>query len=212
MFCPWHHGTIGVVVGARNLSLVNTKDNRRTKSNIDKIAVWSADSKELAAHFIIRHRVFVNEQGALVLTDIDEWDNHANVVHVLAAYGHNYAGTVRFFPLDDDGLLWKGDRLAVLKQHRRSIVGAQLVRFATSTAAAMGGQEMEASVQPANVKFFERLGWRRDGNKYMYLGFPHQPMKFNLASAPTPNWCDRPRRITLDQSVESCSELLCPES
>ncbi|MGI9327984.1 MAG: MSMEG_0567/Sll0786 family nitrogen starvation N-acetyltransferase [Pseudomonadales bacterium] len=174
-----------------------------------EIAVWSARRKEMAAHFIIRHRVFVNEQGVLVFTDIDSWDDHAKVVHVLAASGHSYAGTVRLYPIDDHGR-WKGDRLAVLKQHRRSIVGAQLVRFATATAAAQGGQIMEANVQVANVKFFEQLCWRCNGSEYPYLGLPHQPMVFDLSMAPLPNWGRRPDSMTLDDPIDAGSEILCP--
>jgi putative N-acetyltransferase (TIGR04045 family) len=174
-----------------------------------KISVWQAGPNELAAHFIIRHRVFVNEQGALVFTDIDSWDEHPEMVHVLAAADHNYAGTVRLYPLDGKGA-WRGDRLAVLKQHRRSIVGAQLVRFATATAAAQGGIEMEASVQLANIKFFERLGWLRDGKEYTYLGLPHQPMRFDLSTAPIPNWLPRPDKMNLDKPDDTGCETLCP--
>lgn len=174
------------------------------------IFVWSASSKaDLAVHFIIRHRVFVNEQGALVFTDIDRWDKHAKVVHVLAVSGHSCAGAVRLYPLDDQGR-WKGDRLAVLKEHRRSLIGAQLVRYATATAAAQGGQLMEATVQLTNVRFFKRLGWCCNGSEYPYLGLPHQPMVYDLSKAPPLNWQGRPDSMTLDDPVDVGNEVLCP--
>ncbi|WP_172161814.1 MSMEG_0567/Sll0786 family nitrogen starvation N-acetyltransferase [Paraburkholderia elongata] len=173
------------------------------------IAVWRASPANLAAHFAIRHRVFVNEQGALVFTDVDRWDADAQVVHVLAARGDSCAGTVRLYPLDAHGR-WRGDRLAVLRQHRASLVGAQLVRFATATAAAQGGKLMEANVQLANVTFFERLGWCCDGNVYPYLGLPHQPMVFDLSKAGPLDWPGCPDSLTLDTPIEVNNELLCP--
>jgi putative N-acetyltransferase (TIGR04045 family) len=177
--------------------------------NNSLIAIWRANETDLAAHFAIRHCVFVNEQGVLVFTDVDPWDAHAQVVHVLAAREGNYAGTVRLYPLDTSGR-WRGDRLAVLKEHRSSLVGAQLVRFATATAAAHGGQLMEASVQLANVTFFERLGWRCDGDVYAYLGLPHQPMVFDLSNAPPLDWPGCPDSLTLNSANDVGYEVLCP--
>lgn len=173
------------------------------------ISVWNATAADLAIHFAIRHRVFVNEQGVLVFTDVDHWDEHADALHVLAAWGRSCAGTVRLYPIDADGR-WRGDRLAVLRQHRASLVGAQLVHFATATAAAQGGQVMEANVQLANVTFFQRLGWRCDGVERSYLGLPHQPMVFDLSMAPPLNWQGRPDAVTLNDPFDVGSELLCP--
>jgi len=173
------------------------------------VTVWIADSNELYVHFDIRHLVFVNEQGALVLTDIDEWDNHPRVAHLLASSGQSYAGTVRMYPLDDTGR-WKGDRLAVLAQHRKSIVGTQLVRFATVYAAKQGGRVMEAIVQLNNVRFFERLGWYTEGDIYPYLGLPHQPMLYDLTKTPALDWGNHPSPMIFDYTVQSGSAILCP--
>jgi len=144
----------------------------------------------MSRHFAIRHQIFVEEQGVMVLTDIDKWDGDPNTIHVLAASGGEFAGTVRLYTVDDDGR-WKGDRLAVLPAHRSSLVGVRLVRYAVATAAAAGGTMMEASVQLANVAFFERLGWRCDDEVRSYYGLPHQPMVIDLLGvapvAATPN-------------------------
>ena len=84
-------------------------------------------------------------------------------------------GAVRLYPLS--GTLWKGDRLAVLPGHR---AGAELVNFAVRTAGERGGTRMVAQVQVTNVRFFERLGWVRDGEPAMYRGVMHQPMAIAL--------------------------------
>ena len=49
-----------------------------------------------------------------------------------------------------------------------------------ATAAARGGREMEAYNQPANVTFFEWLGWRPTGGLVGYAGVPHQRMLIGL--------------------------------
>ena len=170
------------------------------------ISIWAVDNpNDLGLHYAIRHSVFVNEQGVLVLTDVDERDSFADVIHVLAARGDHCAGTVRLYPLDLNGR-WKGDRLAVLKDHRTSVIGGELVRFATATASAKGGKVMEASIQTPNVKFFERLGWIRDGEVRNAYGVPHQPMLFDLTQAPAPRWPGRPGSLQLsllDRAEES---------
>jgi hypothetical protein len=39
---------------------------------------------------------------------------------------------------------------------------------------------MVAHIQPANVAFFERLGWHRNGPVEVYVGVAHQPMVIGL--------------------------------
>jgi len=133
-------------------------------------------------HLRIRTEVFVGEQGLFEVTDRDAHDDDPATLHVLALCGPEAAGTVRLYPLDEAGL-WKGDRLAVLPRFRRHGVGAPLVRFAVRTAGELGGREMVAQIQLANVAFFERLGWRRLGQAADYCGQPHQRMVIPLSAA-----------------------------
>jgi putative N-acetyltransferase (TIGR04045 family) len=164
------------------------------------IRIWRASGSDLAHHYAIRHRVFVIEQRALELTDIDVRDIRRSTIHVLAAQGFQAAGTVRLYPLGDG--LWQGDRLAVLASHRSTMVGAELVRFAVATAAARGGHHMRAQIQLPNVRFFERLGWIRDGEPAPYCGFDHQPMLFDLAQAADLHWPARPATVLLEPDLE----------
>ena len=143
---------------------------------------------ERRAHFRIRHQVFVLEQGLFRGPDgpNGDWDRDARdddpaTVHVVGFADGIICGTVRLYPLTGMPGRWKGDRLAVLAGHRHHGLGAPLVQFAVATAALRGGQEMEAYVQPANVRFFEWLGWRRTGGLVTYAGIPHQRMLIGLA-------------------------------
>jgi GNAT superfamily N-acetyltransferase len=93
------------------------------------------------------------------------------------------ARTVRLYPVAAEvpgESLWKGDRLAVLKEYRNAGLGAPLVRYAVSAAAGLGGHRMVAYIQLDNVVFFRRLGWSLVGGPTSYVGLPHQKMSIPL--------------------------------
>ena len=136
----------------------------------------SAD--ELDAHFAVRERVFVRDQALFAGTDRDARDARSDTLHAVASVDGAIVGAVRLYPLR--AALWKGDRLAVLPEARVHRVGALLVMFAVRTAGAYGGTRMVAQIQPANVRFFERLGWTCDGPPAPYCGVTHQPMGIPL--------------------------------
>jgi putative N-acetyltransferase (TIGR04045 family) len=136
-------------------------------------------ARERASHFAVRHEVFVVEQGLFSPDDRDGFDSHPDTLHAIAVVAGVTEGAVRLYPLDGDGL-WKGDRLAVLPAHRHGMLGARLVRFAVSTAGALGGRRMVAMIQLPNVDFFRSLGWRESGAVVAYHGVAHQPMEIPL--------------------------------
>lgn len=139
-----------------------------------------AGAAEIAAHFEVRRRVFVESQGLFEGSDRDARDEHPETLHVVGLVDGAVAGAVRLYPLDGATGLWKGDRLAVLPQARVRHLGAVLVRFAVATALERGGERMVAQVQVPNVRFFERLDWVADGPPAPYLGVMHQPMAIPL--------------------------------
>jgi putative N-acetyltransferase (TIGR04045 family) len=147
-----------------------------------------ATEAERCAHVRIRHQVFVIEQGLFggaAGDDTDDRDDDPATIHVIGRADEIICGTVRLYPLGPDaGGRWKGDRLAVLASYRHLGLGAPLVRFAVGLAARLGGREMEAFIQPANVAFFRWLGWRQAGSLVDYAGIPHQRMLIDLTAAP----------------------------
>jgi len=135
---------------------------------------------DVALHHRVRHDVFVVEQAVFPVSDLDVRDDDPATIKALARIGGEAAGAVRLYPVDGDGDVWQGDRLAVLPRYRTHL-GSRLVRFAVATASAAGGSEMVAHVQVANVRFFERLGWERRGGPELYVGLTHQLMAIGLA-------------------------------
>jgi putative N-acetyltransferase (TIGR04045 family) len=135
---------------------------------------------ELEAHFELRRRVFVEEQGLFVLDDRDDSDGEPGTLHAIGLAGGEPCGAVRLYPLDPAAQQWKGDRLAVLPEQRANHLGARLVRFAVETAGWLGGRRMIAYVQIPNVRFFEHLGWRAESDPAEFHGVEHQLMSIGL--------------------------------
>jgi putative N-acetyltransferase (TIGR04045 family) len=145
----------------------------------------AADSPaELAAVAALRHEVFVTEQGLFAGNDRDEHDTSPEVIHLVGLIDGAVCGTVRLYRRTPETGLWKGDRLAVRRGYRHLGLGGPLVRQAVATAARYGGRQMLAMIQPDNVAFFERLGWRRTGALEEYVGVPHQRMLIDLPGKP----------------------------
>lgn len=138
------------------------------------------DAAALEAHFELRRAVFVFEQRLFAVDDRDERDADPRTLHVLGLVDGEPCGAVRLYPLDPEGLKWKGDRLAVGPRRRAYHLGAELVRYAVSTAGLLGGERMIAHVQLPNVRFFEHLGWRTRGRPGPFHGVEHQLMSIRL--------------------------------
>jgi putative N-acetyltransferase (TIGR04045 family) len=140
----------------------------------------AACAEDLEAHFELRRAVFVREQRLFAVDDRDSRDSQRSTLHAVGLVDGEACGAVRLYPLVASGLQWKGDRLAVLPGHRDHHLGASLVRFAVSTGGALGGRQMIAHVQLPNVRFFEHLGWRREGAPAPFHGVDHQLMSIAL--------------------------------
>jgi putative N-acetyltransferase (TIGR04045 family) len=152
---------------------------RNHRASLALVCALAREPAELDGHFAIRRQVFVEAQRIFEDDDRDARDADRATQHAVALAGEEVVGAVRFYPLDGDGL-WKGDRLAVLPAQRASQLGAMLVRFAVRTAGELGGRRMVAQIQVPNVSFFERLGWRFDGDAAPMFGVTHQPMTIDL--------------------------------
>lgn len=140
----------------------------------------ATEPAELSEHYALRRRVFVVEQGIFEADDRDRYDGDAGTLHVVGLVDGAVGGAVRLYPLDAAGDLWKGDRLAVLPEHRACHLGARLVRFAVATAGERGGRRMIAHIQLPNVRFFEHLGWRTEGSPAPFHGVEHRLMAIGL--------------------------------
>jgi putative N-acetyltransferase (TIGR04045 family) len=164
---------------------------------MDRIVCKIAENTaEYQAYLAIRHAIFVEEQQLFDGTDVDEHDVDAIPIVAIDSLTDTVVGAVRCYHVGGD--VWYGGRLAVLPVYRHSAaaIGANLCRLAEATVLAHGCRQFLAYIQPQNVRFFQRLGWRPIGEPASYHGQPHQLMQASLAAA-QPH--DRPSAISMQQ-------------
>jgi AIR synthase-related protein len=160
------------------------------------------DAADLAAYHGLRRRVFVDEQGLFDRDDHDDHDDDPRTV-VLLARGRDgqLLGGVRLHPAEPGGPdlgWWYGSRLAVSPASRNGAggllrestsnsphprtsaaypVGPALIRAACAHAEAAGVLRFDATVQPAAIRMFGRLGWATAG-PVTVAGRPHVLMRW----------------------------------
>ncbi len=136
---------------------------------IDIICRQIESDDELAQCLDIRRKVFVQEQHLFEHSDRDEYDRGA--IHIAAFYQSRIIGTVRVY--QDDGGVWWGGRLAVLKRYRGR-AGRELVLAAVALVKLQGAEHFYANILSENVNFFKTIGWRPVGVEFVLHGRLHR--------------------------------------
>ena len=155
-------------------------------------------SEEVAAYFVLRRSIFVEEQGLFAESDIDEIDEIAYPIVALSearlpsnipADITSVLGVVRIY--EPEPQLWYGGRLGVHPDFRRAgRIGKGLIYQAVTTANTWGCQRFLATVQLQNVRFFQRFHWS-SLEELTICGLPHHLMEADLNYYP-PNAEPRP--------------------
>ena len=97
-----------------------------------------------------------------------EWDDEdSEAVHFLALEGDYPIGTARLLA---DGQI---GRVSVLKDWRGLKVGDALMQAAIAAAEQRGQRVQKLSAQVHAAAFYERLGFRIEGDEYLEAGIPH---------------------------------------
>lgn len=145
--------------------------------------------REIAAYFALRHDIFVEEQRLFPVHDIDDVDEIAYPIIAASLADAKTVGVVRIYEKAPG--LWYGGRLGTHVDYRRGWqIGKGLIQKAVTTANGWGCQQFLATVQPQNVRFFERLHWR-SLQEITLLNAPHHLMEADLNYYP-PNAEIRP--------------------
>jgi predicted GNAT family N-acyltransferase len=148
-------------------------------------ADWD-DPADRDACIAVRREVFVVEQRVPEDQELDRHD--AESLHVLARDAAGApVGTGRLLP---DGHL---GRMAVLAAWRGRGVGDAIVRALLLEAYARGDRESVLSAQVHAIPFYERFGYRAEGEVYDDCGIPHRDMRLALGAAQRPAELERAR-------------------
>lgn len=133
------------------------------------LTTWSTDRPALQN---IRREVFIEEQA---VPEAEEWDDEDAVcVHALASLNREPVGTGRLNPGGKIG------RIAVKAALRGRGIGTEILRVLLREAYHRGIREPYLHAQLQAVPFYEKLGFRVEGEVFDEAGIPHVRMKHAL--------------------------------
>jgi putative N-acetyltransferase (TIGR04045 family) len=149
------------------------------------VAGVASEPWQLLGYRELRRAIFAEEQGLFEGSDFDEHDAHALPIVAesqIAGMADRVVGVVRIFRSEPG--TWYGGRLGVRREFRRfGAIGTALIATAVSTAHGQGCQRFLATVQVANVRYFERHHFRVL-REISVRGRSHQLMQADLACYP----------------------------
>lgn len=157
----------------------------RPSLGAEVVAQVASEPWQLAGYRSLRRAIFAEEQRLFEGSDFDQHDQHALPIVALSQIGgmpDQVVGVVRIYRSEPG--TWFGGRLGVRREFRRfGAIGSALIATAVSTAHALGCQRFLATVQSANVRYFERYHFR-PLREVSVQGLPHQLMQADLGCYP----------------------------
>jgi len=142
--------------------------------NLDIHIVEDDSEKEQA--FLLRRRVFVEEQGVDPDLEFDGEDRRAR--HVVAMLDGRIVGCLRMV-LEDEQLCHPG-RLAVDKDFRGKGIGSALMWFCIKDMKEYGFSSAIIHAQAYLKEFYEGFGFEVVGDLFMEAGLQHYHMVLSL--------------------------------
>lgn len=130
-------------------------------------------SEEFPEALQLRIRVFVCEQKVPLSEEQDQYDAFAEHFGVFKA--GRLIGTGRLVVEGQRGLI---GRIAICKEFRGRGLGSGLIKTILQAGAAAGISEFSLGAQLQALPFYERLGFRPEGEVYPDGGIPHRLMRF----------------------------------
>ena len=140
------------------------------------VEIIRAESEnEMKQVFEIRREVFIREQGVPEEIEFDELDSEA--IHVLASVNGVTAGCGRLLLKDGNARI---GRVAVRKDMRRGGIGDGICRLLMAIARDNGAEKVTINAQLTAVRFYESLGFEKEGEVFMEAGIDHVRMARTL--------------------------------
>jgi predicted GNAT family N-acyltransferase len=141
---------------------------------IKVIAIESPADMQRA--FAIRRRVFIEEQNVPEEIEMDAEDEHA--FHALAILDGVAIGCGRMLEHGDSEV--KIGRMAVLREFRKTGVGAHILRFLIDRARARGLRKAILHAQLTAEGFYLKEGFKPLGGVFDEAGIEHRKMERDL--------------------------------
>lgn len=133
------------------------------------------DEQDLQIAFAIRQKVFIEEQEVPEVEEFDEFDTlDAACDHILVYYNEQPVGTGRLRVVDGYGKL---ERICILKGFRKFGLGKVIIQGLEEIALEKALTKSKLNAQSYAEGFYEKLGYKREGEEFMDCGIPHILMK-----------------------------------
>ncbi len=124
----------------------------------------------------LRHQVFVQEQGVPVELEQDELDAEAH--HFLLREEDRCIACARAVSKPEQE--WKIGRVAVALSHRGQGLGLALMRAVEDAARLWQQKNLVLDAQLSAQLFYEKMGYRREGETFLDAGIEHRRMRRSL--------------------------------
>lgn len=132
---------------------------------------WFCGIKDAPDAKMIRHTVFVEEQGFPEEEELDVFDDQA--MHVVIYDGQRPVGTGRVY---HDGKTFRIGRICVLKEDRGQGIGDLMMRVLLVKAFEFNPSKVCLTAQKRVKGFYENFGFEVCGDEIDDTGVPHVPM------------------------------------
>ena len=136
--------------------------------------LWVTQPEEFEQCRFVRTQVFIEEQG--FSNEFDEMDQTAH--HLLFLDDEKPVATARLFLYQGE---WHAGRVCVLKSYRGRGIGAFLMKECIKKASELGqSQVLSISAQLQARPFYEKLGFRSQGEPYLDEHCPHIKLSYHI--------------------------------
>lgn len=123
----------------------------------------------------LRRKVFVEEQGISEAIELDERDEYA--YHLIAIRQRKTCGVMRI--LIEDNVAKLG-RIAVHPGDRQQGIGSAMVQQSLRFCHLVGVDTLVLNAQSHTIRFYEKLGFKAEGETFLEAKIPHIRMTLSL--------------------------------
>jgi predicted GNAT family N-acyltransferase len=134
--------------------------------------------------FLVRDEVFVEEQNCPRDKEYDGFDPQA--LHLIIYVEEEPAVTGRIWYEDD---CFRIGRLGVRKQYRGQKLGDLALRLLLFKTFSMGANKVEIHTQSYLAKFYEKFGFKAQGEQFIESDIPHIAMSVSKDDVVYPSDC-----------------------
>jgi len=130
------------------------------------------NQQQLEEAFLIRKKVFVEEQNVSLEEEIDQYEEDAT--HFLLYSDQDQPiGAGRFRVIDEFG---KVERICVLTEQRGTGAGKHIMESIEAYAHEAGINKLKLNAQTHAIPFYEKLGYEIVSEEFLDAGIPHRTM------------------------------------